>query len=480
MRSEYFYVALLFLSACSDSYTHAENPPYNAVGPVGRQAEAVDAVGQDDQVAPPAPPGIPSYGTVSIRVKNIKGIGVGDQRRGTGRFDHLGVGRRDPSDVIRLRGQYYAFYTKMVKYPSGAGGKIAPIWPEGYAFGEIWYATSSDGLNWTERGRALGRRGGTGKWDSMSVFTPNILKGKDGKLYLYYTGIDEDGPSGSKPWINDATMDITQIGVARLEMGRDGRISRATRLNGGKPILSPTFGKTGRNGRPLFDSFRVDDAAMLMYDYNKDGKLEYGLYCKGRSQEGTPGETKMGLAISNAPDRGFVRAKRDGSPVQPKGHEVMIWAQGQGVASLVSSAGRGIWYARDGINFRESSPNFSGRVTAPGAYRPELTRHGYSGGIHWGIAMQQKGNRFLVFWSGKELNWSVAGDVNGDRRVNQADIDAIFANWYETVAAGSTADGDLFLDGHIDQRDIEVVLNHWAHEESPEVEYPEDPDEDVE
>ncbi|MGH9343225.1 MAG: hypothetical protein ACRD19_05630, partial [Terriglobia bacterium] len=54
-----------------------------------------------------------------------------------------GVTRRDPSDVIRVRGVYYVWYTKVEQGP----GVFA--YPSGYS-GAIWYATSRNGLHWTE------------------------------------------------------------------------------------------------------------------------------------------------------------------------------------------------------------------------------------------------------------------------------------------------------------------------------------------
>ena len=103
----------------------------------------------------------PAIGKVTIKHTEIEGIGA-----------ESGVMRRDPSDVINVGGLYYLWYSK---------GKIAP----GYD-ATVWYATSEDGHNWTEKGMALGK-GKAGSWEGASVFTPNILVAQ-GRYWLFYTG----------------------------------------------------------------------------------------------------------------------------------------------------------------------------------------------------------------------------------------------------------------------------------------------------
>jgi hypothetical protein len=401
----------------------------------------------------------------------VTGIGADSQTSGSGRFDRFGVARRDPSDVIRLHDQYYVFYTKMVKYPSGQEGPIAPTYPAGYAYGEIWYATSKDAASWTERTRVLDR-GTAGAWDSFAVFTPNIIRGLDDELYLYYTAVDENGGSynGDNPFDNDSEHDITQIGVARLHMDVNGVITGATRLNNSQPILSPLYDPHFAGVTPAFDSFRVDDASLLLRDFDGDGDLEYGLYYKGRAQGKTAGETKMGLAISDRPDRGFVRVRGDGKAIQDEGHEVLVWAQGEGVGSFVLGSGRGLWYASDAVHFREITESFTGSPGgAPGAYRPELVDHDYRGGIQWGVRHVGP-HPYLGTWretSGSLLNSTQAGDLNGDGHVDQRDLNLLMANWQKKVAKGSKYDGDLNEDGLIDQCDRDILLSGWSDETSP-------------
>ena len=53
--------------------------------------------------------------------------------------------RRDSSDVIKVGELYYVWYPK---------GKISPRYDAA-----VWYATSKDGVNWTEKRQPLGGSG---------------------------------------------------------------------------------------------------------------------------------------------------------------------------------------------------------------------------------------------------------------------------------------------------------------------------------
>ncbi len=398
----------------------------------GRALLAAAAIGALCSVAPAQNP---AFTGVTFSDANVTGIGVADQT-----VDGVGVCRRDNSDVILVGGLYYVFWAQSFDDPPAPGGVLYD-WKGGYHNGVIWYATSPDGTNWTVKGEVLGL-GPAGAWDDHGVFSPNVLKGKDGDYYLYYTGVQA-------PFVNNSTTDITEIGVARLTIDETGgTVTSATRLNGGQAVISPTFGQTDGGGVPLFDSFRCDDPALLLYDYDDDGELEYGLYYKGRAQAGSPAGTRMGLAISESPGGGFVRANADGSPVQPEGHEVMVFAYGDGVVSLSTNAGTGIWYAADGINFTESG-GFSGGINAPGAYRPELTDPTYTGGVEWGISMKHTANRYLVRWQGTNLLYTEPPEPVPTVDVPVLSTDFSEATLPETglsLDVPNPADGDITLD----------------------------------
>ncbi|MEI6914045.1 MAG: family 43 glycosylhydrolase, partial [Armatimonadota bacterium] len=205
-----------------------------------------------------------SKGQSVISYSPAKGIGLQE-----------GVMRRDPSDIIKVNDLYYVWYSK------GAVG-------HGYD-ATVWYATSPDGHNWTEKGEGL-PRGSKGGWDEQSVFTPNILVA-GGKYWLFYTGVP-------KPFIGGRGNQVTKtaIGVAVAD-SPDGPWQKLDT----NPVL-----KTSEDTN-LFDSMRVDDACMLV----RDGK--YWLYYKGRQWDRPFQETKMGVAIAEKPEGPYV--KHSGNPV---------------------------------------------------------------------------------------------------------------------------------------------------------------------
>ncbi len=271
-----------------------------------------------------------------------------------------GVTRRDPSDVIQVGGQYYVWYSKVEKGPG--------VWeyPSGYS-ADVWYATSPDGLSWSEKGKAVGK-GGQGAWDEHGVFTPNILVAK-GKYYLFYTGVAK-GHSRETP---------TRIGAAQ-SAAPDGPWEKL----GQKPVLVPS------DDPARFDSMRVDDAAFVV----RGGK--YWLYYKGRQQGRSPGETKMGVAIADHPTGPYVK-HGEPTPLHP-GHEVMVWPHGKGVASLATAAGpRRVYFASDGLAFEVRHP-VANPPRAPGAFRNDrFDETAPREGLQWGIGhASQEGDLYLV------------------------------------------------------------------------------------
>lgn len=283
-----------------------------------------------------------------------------------------GVIRRDPSDVIKVDDTYYVYYTKVVK-------KDLPkikrnLRSSGYP-GVLYYATSKDSYKWTEQGEILGL-GKKGTWDSFGIFTPAILKHGD-KYWLYYTGVQPTPGREDGKFENNARNDYTAIGVAVS----DSPAGPFKRLND-KPIL-----KVGKD-RQAFDSYRVDDACMLM----RDGKV--WMYYKGRSASkgrSGPRSTKMGVAVADKPEGPFTKMN-DGKYIQDSGHEVQIFKYGKaGVMSIVSSTGpnkRTLQYAADGLNLEVLLRDLKKMPHAPGLYRPELTDHDAGKGLpKWGISM---------------------------------------------------------------------------------------------
>jgi len=290
-----------------------------------------------------------------------------------------GVVRRDPSDVIKSGDTYYVYYSKVVKAELPANKRH--LGGSGYP-ATIWYASSPDGLKWTERGEAIGL-GVAGAWDSFGVFTPNILKHND-KYWLYYTGVCPTPGRTDGKFENNSENDFTAIGVV-VSDSPDGPFERPS----DKPVL--TVGQT----RGAFDSYRVDDACLLI----RSDKV--WLYYKGRSLghgRSGPRFTRMGVAVAGAPAGPFTKLN-NGKPVQDSGHEVQIWQHGTGVMSLVSPHGpngRTLQFAEDGVSFQVIQRGLKNQPNAPGLYRPELTAPQTETDLpEWGIGMVYGGEPHL-------------------------------------------------------------------------------------
>jgi hypothetical protein len=275
--------------------------------------------------------------------------------------------RRDNSDIIKVDGTYYVWYSRM----------DSPI-TSGY-WATIWYATSKDeGHTWQEQGMALGL-GEQGAFDSHSVFTPNILA-FDGKYYLYYTGVKPTPRNLEGKFEGNHTTDFTAIGLA-VSDSPDGPFKRVEN----NPVLE--ISQTPED----FDSYRIDDASLLV----KDNKI--WLYYKGRAivhgAKG-PGLTEMSVAYAENPEGPYT--KHNGSLLD-KSHEVLVWKKDDGVASLASIS-KTINYAKDGVHFSTMVDSLTNIPKAPGLYRPDL-EDGNKGDNTpgWGIAMiQKKGEAYLL------------------------------------------------------------------------------------
>lgn len=269
-----------------------------------------------------------------------------------------GVMRRDPSDIIKVGNVFYVWYSK---------GKIAP----GYD-ATVWYATSPDGHQWTEKGIALAK-GEAGTWEGASVFTPNILVA-NGRYWLFYTGTSKQFGKGFNP--------DSKIGIA-VSDSPDGPWERLA--------TNPALANSDR--REDFDSHLVDDACLIVH------RGKYLCYYKGRQLGKSPGETKMGVAISDHPEGPYV--KHAANPVIQGNHEVVVWPQGTGVAAMIGTTGpkqitRSIVYAQDGLHFAKTHDVLN-VPHAAGVYRPEaFTDSGNGKRIDWGVQIGKR-KQFLPF-----------------------------------------------------------------------------------
>ena len=277
-------------------------------------------------------------GLKKVEVAHSKLQGIGQEK---------GVMRRDPSDVVKVGDLYYVWYSK---------GKISP----GYD-ATVWYATSPDGVNWTEKGMALAK-GEPGTWEGASVFTPNILVA-EGKYWLFYTGVSRKFGKGYNP--------DSKIGIA-VSDSPDGPWARLA--------TNPALGNSDNEAD--FDSHLVDDACLVV----REGK--YWFYYKGRQLGKGPGQTQMGLAVADKPEGPYVRHPEN--PVIPGNHEVLVWPQGKGVAAMIGTTGpkdivNSVLYAEDGVHFKKTHTVKKG-PWAGGAYRPEAFTDSGTGGMpEWGV-----------------------------------------------------------------------------------------------
>ncbi|MDF7825962.1 family 43 glycosylhydrolase [Pontiellaceae bacterium B12227] len=301
----------------------------------------------------------PACGTATTIRSALTGIGL-----------ETGVSRRDPSDVIKVGDLYYVWYSR------------GPV-KTGYN-ATVWYATSPDGVNWAEKGEAVGR-GGAGAWDEASVFTPNILVA-EGRYWLFYTAISK----------HMKVRPDSKIGIA-VSDSPDGPWEKLAT----NPVL-----KNSDNSAD-FDSHLVDDSCLMV----RDGK--YWLYYKGRPLGKSAHYTQMGLAIAEKPEGPYI--KHPENPVIPGNHAVLAWPQGKGVAAMIGVTGPAdlintVQYAEDGVHFIKTHDAVDG-PRAGGAYRPEaFTNSGAGKPIQWGVEIGKHKGKELPYIHRVDIEWSERGN----------------------------------------------------------------------
>ncbi len=286
-----------------------------------------------------------------------------------------GTNRRDPSSLIKVDGLYYVWYTHNHDTKSK------------WLNADLWYATSPDGFNWTERGSAV-ERGPKGSWDEFSVFTCNILVA-EGKYYLCYQalGMPEnargmnvvgmavaDSPGG--PW--------TKLPEPILRTADDGKfeIKDFSRAWDYKLIEKGSW-----------DSWAVHDPGIIP----RWGKC--WLYYKGHGIGDTMwADSRWGVAVSDKPEGPYV--KSEFNPVTNSGHEIWVWPYKSGIAAIVDWAGPEkdtVQYTEDGINF-EVVASLEDVPPAGGAYIADKFDDPENGqGFSWGLAHYGRSDwNFLV------------------------------------------------------------------------------------
>ncbi|MHC4993825.1 MAG: glycoside hydrolase family 117 protein [Planctomycetota bacterium] len=329
-----------------------------------------------------------------------------------------GVNRRDPSSIIKVGDLYYIWYTRCTD--------------ERYTWlnADIWYATSPDGVNWTERGPAV-RRGPKGAWDDYSVFTCNILVAEGG-YYLCYQAETIDGHG------------VNVVGMAKAD-SPDGPWTKLT-----EPILRTTPGgewetdpdrpdKRRDQVKGPWDSAAVHDPGIIP----RWGK--YWLYYKGHGIGDTIyADSKWGVAVADHPEGPYVKSPQN--PVTNSGHEVWVWPWKSGIAAMVDWAGpekQTVQYSEDGVNF-EVLATLEDVPPAGGAYTADKFDDPADGqGFTWGLAHYGRSDwTFLVRFecdlhrdSVKDLEWntfphySTIRDVMRDPDRFNVPRDALLGKW---------------------------------------------------
>ena len=300
-----------------------------------------------------------------------------------------GVGRRDPSSIIRAGNLYYVWYTHCTDPDSD------------WLNADLWYATSPDGHEWTERGPAV-ERGPEGAWDDYSVFTCDVLVA-EGKYYLTYqaetlggyginvVGMASAGLPGG-PWtkLPDPVLRPTRDGEWRPDPDRAG-----TRVD---------------SVRGSWDSAAVHDPGIIP----RWGR--YWLYYKGHGIGDTMfADSKWGVAVAGRPEGPYVKSPLN--PITNSGHETWVWPWRRGIAGMVDWAGpeKGtVQYSDDGVTF-EVAASLEDIPPAGGAFVPDKFDDPADGqGFTWGLCHYGRSDwNFLVRFDcdlmqgqPKQIDWS--------------------------------------------------------------------------
>ncbi|WP_354623091.1 family 43 glycosylhydrolase [Psychromonas sp. MME2] len=284
-----------------------------------------------------------------------------------------GVIRRDPTAVIKVDGLYHCWYTKGEGETKGFTGNIEDkVFP--WDKTEVWHATSEDKITWKEQGPAV-QAGEAGSYDDRAVFTPEVLE-HEGKFYLVYQTV-------KSPYTN---RQYEEIAMAWSD-SPFGPWEKSP-----EPILSPA--RDGQwdgdednrfhvKSKGSFDSHKVHDPCLMFFNN------QFFLYYKGETmgEEMNMGgrEIKHGVAIADNIHGPYIKSEYN--PISNSGHEVAVWHQNGGIASLITTDGpekNTIQWAKDGINF-EIMSHIKGAPEALGIFREADEGSFANPGLNWGV-----------------------------------------------------------------------------------------------
>lgn len=255
--------------------------------------------------------------------------------------------RHDPSNIIRYNGNYYLWYTE---HPPKSG----------FIGTYVQLATSRDGYRWTVRGTALDK-GGPGDPDQKGALTVYVVPHR-GHFYMFYTRVGPDFVSSqtSQRGIGYAVADTPDGPWAKQK----------------ETILWP--------GDNTWDDLCCDDANILY----RDGK--WWLYYKGRTRGDGPGNSRIGVAISDKLTGPYKK-----HPANPlfKGHAFAAWVHRKGVAAIGGENNHVVLWSTDGIHF-EVAGEFDNKSV--GFNCPENFGDGTNNrGVSWGFDVARTKPRYV-------------------------------------------------------------------------------------
>ena len=321
----------------------------------------------------------------TFRYRPLKGLGY-----------EPGIGRRDPSNILKVGDTFYIWYTRIEgdkpthdKSNRGDGPARRFKWD----LAEVWYASSKNGIDWMERGACV-KPGPKGAFDDRSVFTPNILQAGD-KFYLCYQAVMAPYTQRIKNVVAMAVADNPngpwrKLDKPILETGKGGKwIGDEFELRSQKGRHWTEASELGE-----WDSMKVHDPQILY----RNGK--YCLYYKGQQVGRHPFDSKWGVAFADHPQGPYVKSPLN--PISNSGHEIWVWPYKSGVAGIIDWAGpekNTLQYSEDGVNFEIKSALLD-IPPAGGVYCPDMHTDPKDGqGFNWGIAHIKSDWDYLVHFS---------------------------------------------------------------------------------
>ena len=313
------------------------------------------------------------FSAFHTRFKTTEISGIGYQK---------GIARRDPSSIIKVDDLYYVWYTRTPEGIPVVGFSEANDTLRAYPWdlADIYYATSKDGYQWEEQGKAVSR-GQKGTYDGRTVFTPDILVA-NGKYYLFYqaaSSLEEQGwsPNGKG---GDFVPNVIGMSWANSPNGPWHKAEA--------PVLN-VGGETEWDGNVVHDPCLVAREGKFFMYYKSSPRVPW-LKLKGdvfAPKYADIDRAAIGVAIADKPEGPYVKSKYN--PVLIGGHECIMYPYGKGVCAMLFEGpeSKSLQFAEDGINFYPVAHGLDVPKSA-GTFRPGTftdTDIADGQGITWGL-----------------------------------------------------------------------------------------------